>query len=302
MQLKKSNIVVLGNFDGLHRGHQQLFECAKVEAKKQTPEAEVIGLSFFPPPSWVLAQNPKQLLTSSEEKRDRLIQIGINKFIEYPFNNIVAKMSPEEFFRGVLLEQLNAKTIVIGNNYYFGKNKVGNASYMEQLGKKYNVNICIVKDIKDNNTIISSTQIRALIAQGKMLEAQTLLGYPYMITGEIVHGRALGKTIGFPTANISANLYKVYPPNGVYATKFKVKNKLYTSITNVGNNPTVKGVEKTVETNIFNFNENIYGEIATVYFFDYLRPEKRFDGLDELIKQISIDKEKVKILSYSSPL
>ncbi|ONI46612.1 riboflavin biosynthesis protein RibF [Candidatus Epulonipiscium fishelsonii] len=299
MQLRRSNVVVLGNFDGLHKGHQQLFECAKIEAKKQDPASEIIGLSFFPPPSWILTPNPKQLLTSSEEKRERLRQIGIDTFIEYPFNNVVAKMSPEEFFVGVLIEQLNAKTIIIGKNYYFGKNKVGNALYMEQLGKKYNTNICIVNDIKDNNITISSTQIRALIIQGKMLEAQKLLGYPYMITGEIIHGKSLGRTIGFPTANISTNLYKIYPPNGVYATKFKVKDNLYTSITNIGHNPTVKGMVKTIETNIFDFNEDIYGEIATVYFFDYLRAEKQFSGLDELIRQISIDKEKVKILSYN---
>lgn len=286
------SIVVLGNFDGVHLGHQKLFRIAKEKAKQMN--LQVVALSFYPHPTWVLGNNPKPLLTSRDEKKSRIEAMGVDIFIEYPFDQEFASTQPEQFFKTILVNRLKAKAIVIGSNYYFGKNKKGDIVHMKELGDKYDVEICAVDTVKSEGITISSTNIRNLIMEGDMKQVTRLLGKPYTITGEVVHGKALGRTIGFPTANVEAELTRVYPPNGVYATTIKVYNAVYWGITNIGYNPTVSGKSKTIETHIFDFDQMIYGEKIEIALHEFMRPEKKFDGLDELVAQLHEDREKAK--------
>lgn len=286
------SIVVLGNFDGVHLGHQKLFDIAKEKAKKTG--LQVIALSFYPHPTWVLGNNPKPLLTSREEKKSKIDSMGVDIFIEYPFTKEFANITPEQFFTEILVKQLRARVVIIGSNYYFGKDKKGDILHMKELGQKYEVEICDVDTVKSQGMTISSTNIRNLIIQGDMNKVRQLLGNPYTITGEVVHGKALGRTIGFPTANVEADENRVYPPNGVYASTIKVYNNIYLGITNIGYNPTVQGKSKTIETNIFNFNEMIYGEEVEIALYQFIRKERRFNSLDELVEQLKQDKKDAK--------
>lgn len=287
-----NSIVVLGNFDGVHLGHQKLFELAKLKAK--ATGFQVIALSFYPHPTWVLGNHPKPLLNSREEKKARIKDMGVDIFIEYPFTQAFASISPEEFFHRTLVNKLRAKVVIIGSNYYFGKDKQGDIVHMKKLGEKYEVEICAEDTVKCQGTTISSTNIRNLILQGDIIKANQLLGYPYTITGEVVHGKALGRTLGFPTANIKAETDRVYPPNGVYATIISVYNEQYLGITNIGYNPTVSGKIKTIETHILDFDKVIYGEKIEIALYQFMRPEKKFNSLSDLTKQLTKDKENAK--------
>ncbi|MGL6174224.1 MAG: bifunctional riboflavin kinase/FAD synthetase [Cellulosilyticaceae bacterium] len=286
------SIVVLGNFDGVHLGHQKLFDRAKEKAKKTG--LQVIALSFYPHPTWVLGKNPKPLLTSREEKKSKIDSMGVDIFIEYPFTKEFSSITPEQFFKDILVKQLKARVVIIGSNYYFGKDKKGDILHMQELGQKYEVEICALDTVKSQGMTISSTNIRNLIMQGEMTKAIELLGNPYTIRGEVVHGKALGRTIGFPTANVEADENRVYPPNGVYASTIKVYTNHYLGITNIGYNPTVQGKSKTIETNIFDFNEFIYGEKVEIALYEFMRPEHKFNSLDELVEQLKQDTQNAK--------
>ncbi|MGL4344594.1 MAG: bifunctional riboflavin kinase/FAD synthetase [Cellulosilyticaceae bacterium] len=284
----KSSVVVLGNFDGVHLGHQKLFEVARREASYH--HLQVIALSFYPHPTWVLGSNPKALIMSRRDRKEKIKSIGIDVFIEYPFSKQFAVIEPETFFKTILVDQLKAKAVVIGTNYFFGCNKKGDVAYMEQLGEKYGIEICAVDTIKEEELVVSSTYIRQLIVQGDMKRAALLLGAPYSIIGTVVHGKKLGRTLGFPTINIIADTERVYPPNGVYATTVTVHGNVYKGITNVGYNPTVEGKVKMIETHIFDFDEVIYGVEVKVAFHQFIRTEQRFGSIDALKEQLIEDK------------
>lgn len=287
----KECVVVLGNFDGVHRGHQKLFEVARHEAENRN--LETVVFSFYPHPTWVVGNNPKDLLMSRKDKKQIVQHLGMDVLVEYPFTKDFANISPEEFFKEILLEKLKARVVVIGTNYYFGKNKVGNPSYLKSLGKIYHIQVKVVEAVMKNNQMISSSQIRRLITNGKIEAANEMLGHPYMIVGKVVQGKQLGRTIGFPTANLITDPDRVYPPNGVYATRIKVYSETYLGMTNIGYNPTVNGERKMIETHIFDFNKTIYGQEVQIEFYHFIRPEKKFNGIEALQYQISKDKEQI---------
>lgn len=285
----KNSIVVLGNFDGVHIGHQKLFDVAKIKAIQK--ELQVVVLSFYPPPTWILGKQPKRLLMSRADKKSKIESMGIDVLIEYPFTRQFANMSPEDFFTSILKDQLGAKVLVIGSNYYFGKGKTADASYMKKLGKDYDVEICVIDTIKNDNIEVSSSYIRSLIQDGNIEKANLLLGHPYSMSGTVIDGRKLGRQIGFPTINIIPDLDRAHPPNGVYATTTKVHDKIYWSITNIGYNPTVNGENKIIETHIFDFSNTIYGNDVEIYFYKYIRKETKFSSIDLLKDQIKKDKD-----------
>lgn len=289
IQITKESVVVLGNFDGVHRGHQKLLHKAKVKAKEKNLVA--IALSFYPHPTWVLGNHPKPLVMSRQDRKHKIREEGMDVFIEYPFTIEFADISPEFFFKEVLINKLQARVVVVGSNYFFGKNKAGNVENMKVLGEKYDVEIIVVDTVKKDGQIISSTHIRNLINECKMEEAETLLGHPYTVIGTVVHGKKLGRTIGFPTINIIADPDRIHPPNGVYATTVKVYNHIYMGITNVGYNPTVGSSMKMIETHIIDFSGEIYGQEVEVAFHKFIRPEKKFNNVEELSRQIGIDTE-----------
>ncbi|MBQ1274238.1 MAG: bifunctional riboflavin kinase/FAD synthetase [Cellulosilyticum sp.] len=287
----KECVVVLGNFDGVHKGHQMLFKVARQEAHKKG--LETVVFSFYPHPTWVIGNQPKSLLMSRRDKKRMVQHLGMDVLVEYPFTKEFASISPEEFFTKILIEQLKARVLVVGSNYYFGRDKIGNPSFLKGLGKTYNVEVHVIEAVMEKNQMISSSQIRQLILTGKIEKANEMLGHPYMIVGNVVQGKQLGRTIGFPTINLIADPDRVYPPNGVYATKVKVYSKTFLGMTNIGYNPTVNGEKKMIETHILDFNETLYGEEVEVDFYHFIRPEQKFDSIEALQAQISCDKERV---------
>ncbi len=292
LELGSESVVVLGNFDGVHKGHQKLLQVAKDLAKAKNLLA--VALSFYPHPTWVLGNQPKPLVMSRQDRKHKIKEEGMDVFIEYPFTKSFASISPEEFFKEVLVDKLHARAIVIGSNYFFGKGKAGNVTCMRGLGEKYDVEIIVVDTVKIEGEVISSTHIRSLISEGKMEEAEDLLGHPYTIIGTVVHGKKLGRTIGFPTLNIIADPDRIHPPNGVYATTVKVYNHVYMGITNVGYNPTVGGNVKMIETHLMDFEGDLYGVEIEVSFHCFIRPEKKFAGIEELSNQIAADTKVVR--------
>lgn len=290
---QNKSVVVLGNFDGVHKGHQKLFEVAEYEAAKRG--LETVVFSFHPHPTWVVGNCKKSLLMSRRDKKQMIEHLGIDVLVEYPFTREFASISPESFFREILLGQLQAEVLVVGSNYFFGKGKAGTPEFLQQLGKTYGVSVCIVDAVTEEGDMISSTQIRKLIIEGQIEAANERLGHPYMVVGKVVQGKMLGRTMGFPTINLIADPDRVYPPNGVYATRVKVYSKVYLGMTNIGYNPTVSGERKMIETHILDFQQTIYGEDVEVDFYHFIRPEKKFENLEALKAQIEADKEAVQL-------
>lgn len=284
----EESVVVLGNFDGVHRGHQMLIQVAKEQGKMK--HLRTLVFSFYPHPSWVIGNHPKPLIMSRRDKKQLIKNLGLDILIEYPFTKAFASISPEVFFEEILIRQLKAKVLVVGENYYFGKNKAGNPTFLKELGQRHQVEVYVVPAVKYDAQMISSSTIRNLIIDGNIELANEMLGHPYTIVGNVVQGKQLGRTIGFPTINLVADPDRVYPPNGVYATKVTVYNKEYLGMTNIGYNPTVNGAKKMIETHIFDFKEDVYGQTVEVKFYNAIRPEQRFPSVDALKEQIAKDR------------
>ena len=259
----KDTAVALGKFEGIHRGHQLLMD----EVKKQ----ELHGLrsvvfTFDRPTRLTLTGDTeyKQIYTK-KERREILEKRGIDILIEHPFTKEFAALTPDRFIREVLVEKVGAKVIVVGTDFHFGKNRSGSITDLEKLEEECGYHLIVVEKLQLNGKDISSTRIRASLEKGAMEEAKALLGRNYSVSGEILHGNALGRTIQVPTINQQVPSVKLLPPNGVYVSKIHWKDEVYYGITNIGTKPTVNNTsEKTVETNIFDFNKDAYGDEMVV--------------------------------------
>lgn len=284
------SVVVLGNFDGIHIGHRKLI-CKALELSRELGLKSLV-LTFDPHPSFVLAnKEPVDLIYLSCEKERLLSNIDI--FVEYPYDLVTAKMTPEDFIEKVICKQLNAKFIVVGNDYRFGHERKGDIDLLKKLSSNYGYELITIPKIAYNNDIVSSTWIRKEIKQGNIELANKLLGENFSITGKVVEGKKNGRKFGFPTANIIPHRYKILPPNGVYYSNISVNGKKYDSITNVGVNPTLNGQKKVVETHILGFDEDIYGQVVVVEFIQFIRKEKKFNSIEELKKEVSSNIEYV---------
>ncbi|AVP36928.1 riboflavin biosynthesis protein RibF [Staphylococcus felis] len=289
--------IVLGFFDGLHLGHQALFQKLDEVAKQKKLKKAI--MTFDPHPSVVL--NPKQkrttYLTPLEDKIAKLKEKDIDYCIVVNFSSRFAEVSPEAFIRDYLIKN-HAKAIIAGFDFTFGKYGKGNMSMM----KEYFENVdCITVGKQDlNGEKISTTAIRAALLSGNLAKANEALGYRYQIKGTVVQGEKRGRTIGFPTANIEPSDDYVLPAKGVYAVSLKIgaSDKVYRGVCNVGVKPTFHDdlPQVVIEVNIFDFEENIYGERVTIDWHHYLRPELKFDGIDPLVAQMNQDKERAKYL------
>ena len=286
-------VVTIGNFDGVHMGHRKLIETAKEYAEKLS--LKLVVLTFNPHPMFVFGDRKNAaLIMSPEEKCITMEKMGVDTYIEYPFDREFASMSPEDFAIKLLFERLRSKVVVVGYDYHFGSKQKGDDKLLEKLGKEYGVKTVFIPKVIYKGNRVSSTRIRECILNRDIDCADRLLTEPYFIVGRVEKGKRIGRTIGFPTANILAHPDKLFPPNGVYATATVFKNKVYYSVTNVGYNPTVSGDHKTVETNLFDFDESIYGEEITTYFFKWIRDERKFGSVEELSKQILRDAQSSK--------
>lgn len=275
-------VITLGKFDGIHRGHRALIE--RVLAYK---DKEAIRTVF------AFETSPVTLLSRSE-RRQMLEKQGIDLLIECPFVAELVSMEPETFVKRMLVNQLHVVHIVVGADFRFGYQRSGDVNTLIELGKKYGFTVEVVEKILDGERKISSTYIREELAKGNMEKVNELLGYEFYITGEVVHGKRVGRTIGIPTTNLIPPQGKLLPPNGVYVTKTTVGRQNYTGMTNIGCKPTVEGSFIGVETHLFACTEDLYGEEEKVRLQHFIRPEVKFDSLEDLKKQLKKDEETIK--------
>ncbi|MBQ4347853.1 MAG: bifunctional riboflavin kinase/FAD synthetase [Firmicutes bacterium] len=284
--------VTIGNFDGLHLGHRALIYRTMAEAAIEGLRS--IVLTFSPHPMFLFHNKDiPALILTEEEKLFAIEETGVDIYIEYPFDTEFLKTSPEDF-ANMVFDRLRCKVLVVGDNYTFGYKGAGDAKLLKKLGAERGVRVIIMPIVEFDGDRVSSSRIRSYLVERNMEAANRLLSKPYFIYGEVIQGKKLGRTIGFPTVNIRADTVKLFPPNGVYASRTLYNGKLYYGVTNVGFNPTVNGEFKVVETFIFDFHEMVYGEKVKVYFYKGLRPEQKFDSVGELVVQMTRDAEKAK--------
>ena len=288
----KHPIVTIGTFDGVHLGHQAIFSRMKEEARKTGGETVVI--TFFPHPRLVLYQDSVNLkfINTREKKIERLEKIGIDHLVIIPFTKEFAQNSSEQFITNYVVKYIHPAKFIIGYDHHFGKNREGNIALLERLKERFGYEVEEVPPLYVDGAPVSSTRIRNLLHEGNVKEANRMLGYDYAITGEVVRGKALGRKIGYPTANLELpNEYKLIAANGVYACRVLIGNRTFKGMGNIGVRPTIDHGDLTIEVNIFNFDEDIYGEKITIEFVDRLRDEKKFENIEALKAQLAKDKE-----------
>ncbi|WP_244833155.1 bifunctional riboflavin kinase/FAD synthetase [Clostridium sp. BJN0001] len=286
--MPKDNYVALGSFDGLHTGHISLISEAVAMAKKYSGNSMVF--TFKNHPKTLLMDNfNEELLMSNKRKKEILEDHNVDSIVLKTFDYKFMKITAEDFIKNLVFNY-NAKGIVAGFNYRFGYMNEGNIETLKKYQAKYGYKLFILEPCIYKDGVISSTRIRKELKKGNVQDAFKMLDRPYELEGKVVCGRQIGRTIGFPTANLSTDKKYVIPLNGVYYSNVRVNNKIYRGITNVGNNPTVNGEKRTVETHILDFDENIYGIEMNLYFIDKIRDEKKFSGIDDLKRQIEKDK------------
>ena len=290
-----ATIVTIGTFDGVHIGHQKIIKRLVDIAHKKHLNSVV--LTFFPHPRMVLQNNNDiKLLNTIEERETILSDLGLDYLVVKTFTKEFANLSAEEFVKNILVDELNAKHIIIGYDHRFGKGRSANIDDLKSFGKQYDFEVeeISVQDIEDVS--VSSTKIRNALNDGDILTANTYLGYGFYITGKVAKGKGLGRKIGFPTANIEiAEDYKLIPKNGVYVIKTSIENKLVYGMMNIGMNPTVNGTKKTIEAHFFNFNNDIYNQTLKIEFVARLRDEQKFESVELLKKQLKLDEKNAKV-------
>lgn len=297
-------VVAIGNFDGVHRGHQAVLECALELAKQNGLPALV--LTFEPHPrSFFKPDEPIERLTDASEKAEILRLMGFDAVIEQPFTGDFAALSAEDFVRNILVEQLRANRVVTGYDFHFGKGRRGTPQFLEEAGQSSDFSVSLVDAFSDEGrNLVSSTRVRSLLCAGEVAEAAGLLGYRYRVSGEVIHGKKLGRTLGFPTANMVIDDH-VSLKHGIYAVRFRrADGTLHDGVASFGRRPTIASDGKPLlETFVFDFSGDLYGEIAEVSFFGYLRGEVKFDGLDPLIAQMKRDEQEARgLLAGAQPL
>ncbi|MDO5147018.1 MAG: bifunctional riboflavin kinase/FAD synthetase [Eubacteriales bacterium] len=286
----ENTAVALGKFEGLHRGHQLLFD--KIKEQKKNGLKSVV-FTFDMPPRSALAQDfSYQQIYTREERKVLLEKMGMDILIEHPFTKEFASLSPEEFVREILVKKAGARVVVVGRDFRFGKRRSGDVALLERMSAACGYRLIVVEKLQWEKKDVSSTKIRFCLERGEMEQAEKMLGRPYTILGKVVHGKALGRTIQIPTANQIADKKKLMPPNGVYVSRIYIEGEEHPfyGITNVGIKPTVEeNGQKGVETNIFQFEGDIYGKEIEVELLHYRRPEMYFHGVEELRCQMEKD-------------
>ena len=284
----KPSAAVIGNFDGVHRGHLEVLKNAKVFSSKSNLPLSV--LTFDPHPREFFSKEKTNfLLQTVLDKAEALSKNNIDYLINLKFDDLLSELSPEQFVEKVLSESLSLKHIFVGKDFKFGKDRAGDINSLKSFGLKYRIGLSSIKLKNQDGTSISSTKIRNNLKKGKIKEANELLGRPYMISGLVIEGDKRGRQIGFPTANVSLGKL-IRPAFGVYAVLIEgIENKVLRGIANIGRRPTVNDRGVLLEVNIFDFNEDIYGKKIFISLIDFIRDEKKFDGIENLKKQIVMD-------------
>lgn len=283
----ENSIVTIGNFDGVHKGHTQLIKKTVDQAKKNNFKS--IVFTFENHPMRYFRSNSIKNLITNEDKIKLLESLGVDIIVMIPFDEYMTKISAQDFVKHILFDKLKCKKAIVGHDFKFARKKEADAHMLKKIGKIYNMEVEVIKPIKIKNVRVSSTYIRELIESGNVCNVKEFLGRNYSIEGEVIHAKKLGRTIGFPTANLSINDNIIIPKNGIYAVKVYLGNREFYGATNIGYNPTVNGESLSIETNILDFDEDIYGEILKIEFLERIRDEKKFNSLDELKNQLKQD-------------
>lgn len=281
--------ITIGNFDGVHLGHKTILKRLVQEAKEENGSAIVI--TFFPDPADFFQNGTlSNYLSSPKEKEDCLLSLGVDKVVTFEFDRDFASLSPEDFFTR-LTEICDIKTLVVGHDFALGKDRAGTLAVIEALGEALSFSVEVIPPVAIGQEDISSTQIRRLLEKGEVAEAALMLGRPYPITGLVTHGSDRGARIGLPTANLETWGKKEVPAVGVYATMVELKGQMYQGITNIGYRPTFEQQDvPNIETHILGFDGNIYGERLVLNFYEKIRDEQKFSGVEEFLAQIERDK------------
>lgn len=286
-----------GTFDGVHLGHQSILKKLVDMARKEMGVSAL--LTFYPHPRLVLYpdDNALRLLTTLEEKSRILEELGLDYLIVLPFTQEFSRMEPYQFIRDVLVNSLQMSHFIIGHDHRFGRNREGSISDLEEMAPIFNYTVEQIPARDIENAIISSTKIRNAILSGDMPKAAGFLGRPYHLSGIVIHGRKMGHTLGYPTANVGElDPYKLIPPNGVYAVRVECQKVFRSGMLNIGNNPTFATAKWSVETHIFDFHGLLYGEAMNILFIQRMRDEIRFDTLEDLKSQLQKDEREARNL------
>ena len=292
---KHKYIITIGTFDGVHMGHKVILDRLNKISSRQ--KGKSILITFFPHPRHVLHKEDQEmrLINTLDEKKELLEKAGLDILIINKFTKDFSRIKSVNFVRDILVDQLKVDTLVIGYDHHFGRNREGSINELEGLAELYGFNIEMVPPQLFQDIAVSSTKIRKLLESGKIERANHYLGYNFFINGKVVKGNGIGKKINFPTANILINNeLKILPCDGVYAVLLSLGNKKYKGMMNIGLNPTLNGKIRSLEVNIFDFNQDIYGQEIKVSFIKRIRDEKRFKDIEGLKRQLIIDKKKIK--------
>ncbi|WP_276379584.1 bifunctional riboflavin kinase/FAD synthetase [Flavobacterium sp. H4147] len=287
----KKTILTLGTFDGVHIGHKKILE--RITQNTENGKYESLVLTFFPHPRMVLQEKSEiKLLNTISEKTKLLEATGIENLIIHPFDESFSRLTAEEFVHSILVDQFHIHKIIIGHDHRFGRNRTANIDNLIAFGAEYGFEVEQITAQEIQDVSVSSTKIRKALQEGNMNLANDYLGYDYFLTGEVVKGKQLGRTIGFPTANIQIDEeYKLIPKNGVYVVKAFIDDLEVYGMMNIGFNPTINGQKQTIEVNLFDFDADIYGKKIEVSLLQYLREEQKFGSLDLLKAQLNKDQQ-----------
>ncbi|MDH7913480.1 bifunctional riboflavin kinase/FAD synthetase [Winogradskyella sp. SYSU M77433] len=290
MSTTPAKVTTIGTFDGIHIGHQKILKRVVNLARQQ--DYKPVVLTLFPHPRMVLQKdNSIKLLNTIDERIELLKSFGIEEVIVKPFTKAFSNLSAEDYVKSILVDELNTKQVVIGYDHHFGKNRSANIEDLRAFAKTYHFKVeeISAQDIED--VTVSSTKIRTALDKGEVDLANSYLGYNYFITGEVVKGKGLGRTIDYPTANISIKEdYKLIPHDGVYVVKSTIDNTTIFGMMNIGTNPTVGGKTRSIEVHFFGLEKDIYNENLKIEFLKRLRSEQKFENLEALKDQLSKDK------------
>ena len=283
--------VTMGTFDGVHLGHREIL--SQLTQTAQQAKLPSVVLTFFPHPRMVLEpQHPIQLLNTIDERIDILRQCQVDHVIVHPFTQEFSQLTPSQYIEDILIQKIQAQKIIIGYDHRFGKNREADIRTLLSYQEKYPLDIVEIPAQLLNSVAVSSTKARQALLQGEVARAHHFLGYPYMLSGQVVSGKGLGKTIGYPTANLQiSESYKLIPARGIYIVESTIFGKKTYGITSIGTNPTVGGNTQTIETYLLDFSENLYGQSIQISFLEKIRDEKKFDSLEQLYQAIHQDEQ-----------
>jgi riboflavin kinase/FMN adenylyltransferase len=284
-------VVTIGTFDGVHQGHRKIISNI-VELAKASGGESVI-LTFFPHPRMILHPEDQslKLITTIAEKAELLEQLGVDHLIITPFSRDFSNQSPEGYIEHVLVKQIGTRQIVIGYDHRFGKDRSGSLADLQRLSPVYDFEVKEIPEQDINEVAVSSTRIRNALLQSDVSIANAFLGYPFFLTGKVIRGDQIGRQIGYPTANIQPHeTYKLIPGDGIFAVKLLIDDEVYSGMAYIGQRPTVNGITRNIEVNIFDFDREIYNQSIRMEFLHYIRGDEKFDSLDALKEQLAQDK------------